>query len=205
LYASDELIDDASEIDIVNFIIGLFSEAIGEEEDRVVWRGNGTTEPTGIVTAQATGTISGRTCSGNLSVDNMIDLLYDLPAKWQKNAKLYVHRTNIRELRKLKDSNNRYYWSEPVAAGLAPTFMGYSVIETNELSEAQIYFGDMKKTYWLGDRQKMTVKISQDTETAFTKDGEIWSFKKGVNCWNIQEGILSPYWTISNQAFAVMR
>ena len=170
LYASDELIDDASEIDIVNFIIGLFSEAIGEEEDRVVWRGNGTTEPTGIVVAQAAGTIAGRTCSGNLSIDNMIDLLYDLPAKWQKSAKIYVHRTNIRELRKLKNANNNYYWSEPVAVGLAPTFMGYPVVETNELGEDQIYFGDLKKTYWLGDRQKMTVKISQDTETAFTKD-----------------------------------
>ena len=28
----------------------------------------------------------------------------------------------------------------------------------------------MKQAYWLGDRQKMTVKISNDTETAFTKD-----------------------------------
>lgn len=170
LYASDELIDDASEIDIVNFIIGLFSEAIGVEEDRVVWRGNGTTEPTGIVTAEGTGAIASRDCSGNLSIDNMIDLLYDLPAKYQKSAKIYVNRANIRELRKLKNTQNNYYWSEPVAVGLAPTFMGYPVIETNELSEAQIYFGDLMKTYWLGDRQKMTVKISQDTETAFTRD-----------------------------------
>ena len=186
MYASDELIDDASEIDIVKFIIGLFSEAIGEEEDRVVWRGNGTTEPTGIVVAQAAGTISGRTCSGNLSIDNMIDLLYDLPAKWQKNAKIYVHRTNIRELRKMKDSNNRYYWSEPVAAGLAPTFMGYSVIETNELGEDQIYYGDMKKTY--GKMCLSTVKL----------------IAKTVNCWEPQYGIISPYWTISSEAQAVM-
>lgn len=100
----------------------------------------------------------------------MIDLIYDLPAKWQTNAKLYVHRSNIRELRKMKDANNRYYWSEPVAQGMAPTFQGIPVIETNELGEDQIYFGDLKKTYWLGDRQKMTVKVTQDTETAFTRD-----------------------------------
>jgi len=170
LYASDELIEDSTEVNIVNFIIGLFSETIGEEEDRVVWRGNGTTEPTGIVTAQAAGNISGRTNSGNLSIDNMLDLLHDLPQKYHPNAKIYIHRNNILELRKLKDSNSRYYWSEPVSAGLLPTFMGYPVVETNELSEAQIYFGDLRKAYWLGDRQKMTVKVSQDTETAFTKD-----------------------------------
>lgn len=166
LYASDELIDDSTEVDIVNFIIGLFSEAIGEEEDRVIWRGNGTTEPTGIVGSA----VATRNCSGNLSVTNMIDLLYDLPQKYHANAKFYVHRTNIRELRKLTDSNGRFYWAEPVAQGLAPTFMGYPVVEANELPEANIYFGDLKKAYWLGDRQKMTVKVSNDTETAFTKD-----------------------------------
>lgn len=170
LYASDELIDDSSDIDVVNFIIGLFSEAIGEEEDRVVWRGNGTTEPTGIVTAQAAGAISAVSGAAGLSIDVMLDLIYSLPAKYHTNAAIYIHRTNIKELRKLKDSNNRHHWSDPISAGQAPTFLGYPVKETNELAESQIYFGDLKKAYWLGDRQKMTVKISQDTETAFTKD-----------------------------------
>ena len=41
LYVSDELVEDSTEIDIVKFIITLFSESIGIEEDRVVWRGNG--------------------------------------------------------------------------------------------------------------------------------------------------------------------
>ena len=170
LYASDELIEDSTEIDVVNFIIGLFSEALGDEEDRVVWRGNGTTEPTGIVTAQAAGAIAGRTVVGNLGIDDMLDLTYDLKQSYHANAKFYIKRVNIKELRKLKDANGRYFWSEPVAQGLPPTFLGYSVIEANHLGEDQIYFGDLKKTYWFGDRKKMTVKISQDTETAFTKD-----------------------------------
>lgn len=167
LYASDELIDDSTEVDIVNFIIGLFSEAIGEEEDRVIWRGNGTTEPTGIVGHSTIGT---RAAGGNLSFDKMIDLMYDLPQKYHANAKFYVHRTNIREMRKLKDTTGRYYWQEPVAQGAPATFGGYPVMEVNELPEANIYFGDLKKAYWLGDRQRMTVKVSNDTETAFTKD-----------------------------------
>ena len=166
LYASDELIDDSTEIDIVNFIIGLFSEAIGEEEDRVIWRGNGTTEPTGIVGNIGTTLTS----DGNMDLDEFLNLLYELPARYQANAKFYAHRQLIRDMRKLKDSNNRYYWAEPVAQGLPPTFYGYPVIETNVIPVSEIYFGDLKKTYWLGDRQQMTVKVSQDTETAFTKD-----------------------------------
>ena len=38
------------------------------------------------------------------------------------------------------------------------------------MSEAEIYFGDLKYAYWLGDRAQMSVKISQDTTEAFTKD-----------------------------------
>ena len=170
LYASDELIADSTEVDIVRFIIGLFSEVIGEEEDRVIWRGNGTTQPTGIATARAAGTIATRTATAGLTYDEVINLCYDLPGKYHKGAKVYTHRFNIRDLRKLKDTTNQYLWQPSQQVGQPPSLNGFAVVESNELPDDQIYFGDLKKTYWLGDRQKMTVKISQDTETAFTKD-----------------------------------
>jgi HK97 family phage major capsid protein len=166
LYASDELIADSQDIDVVNFIISLFAERIGAEEDRVITRGNGTTEPTGYSGSGA----SMSSANGNLSFDDMINLEYLLPAKYTPNAKFYVHRNNVRELRKLKDSQGRYLWSDPVSAGQPATFHGYPVVEDNNLPESTIVFGDLKKAYWLGDRQQMTVKVSQDTETAFTKD-----------------------------------
>ena len=125
LYASDELIEDSTEIDIVNFIIQLFSEAIGREEDNVITAGNGTTEPTGysIATSIASRSIAG----SSLSFDSLIDLEYDLPAKYHRNAKYYAHRNNIRELRKLKDNQGRYLWQDPVSAGQPATFHGYPV------------------------------------------------------------------------------
>ena len=163
------MVEDSTEIDIVKFIIKLFSEVIGEEEDRVIWAGNGTTQPTGIVTARAAATIATRTAAG-LSMDAVINLTYDLPGKYHRNAKFYTHRFNIRDLRKLKDNNNQYLWQPSSQAGEPPTLAGYPVIEVNDMPDDQIYFGDLKQAYWLGDRQKMTVKISNDTETAFTKD-----------------------------------
>ena len=170
LYASDELIEDSTEVDIVKFIINLFSEVIGEEEDRVIWRGNGTTQPTGIVTARIATTIPARTAAAGLTYDEIINLTYDLPGKYHTKAKFYVHRFNIRDLRKLKDSNNQYLWQPSNQIGEPATLSGFPVIETNVLPDSEIYFGDLKKTYWLGDRQRMTVKISQDTETAFVRD-----------------------------------
>jgi len=167
LYASDELIADSSQINVVDLVISLFGEELANEEDRVITAGNGTTEPTGFVTTGAGHTFA---CAGNLSFDNIINLVYALPQKYHSNAVFVVHRTNIRELRKLKDSNGQYLWVDRVAQGLPPTLMGYPVYENNWVGEANIFFGDFKRGYYLGDRQQLTVKITQDSETAFTKD-----------------------------------
>ena len=166
LYSSDELIEDSTEIDVVRTIIDLFAEAIGDEEDRVITVGNGTTEPTGF-SGNITRTV---TCAGNLDFDDLIELIYSLPQKYHRNSVMLSNRTNIKELRKLKDNDGRYLWNAPIAPGQPATFYGYPIYENNWLAEANIVFGDLKRGYYLGDRKRMTVKISQDTETAFTKD-----------------------------------
>lgn len=168
LYASDELIEDSTEVDIVQFIIRLFSEAIGNEEDRVITRGGGTTEPIGYHAFTGLGAVS--CAAAGLDFDQLINLEFLLPTKYLRNAKFYVHRNNVREMRKLKDGQSRYLWQDSVVPGQPATFHGYPVIEDNNLPESDIYFGDLKQAYWFGDRKMMTVKISQDTETAFTKD-----------------------------------
>ena len=170
LYASDELIEDATEIGVVNLIIELFAESIGEEEDRVILRGNGTTEPTGIVTARAAGTIGNVSCSGNLSFDDIINVIYGVKTKYRKGASFLIHPNNVRELRKLKDGNQRYIYLDPASPEGYPTLYGYPVHEFYDIPESELEFGNWKLCYWLGDRKQMTVKVSNDTETAFTKD-----------------------------------
>jgi HK97 family phage major capsid protein len=169
LYASDELIEDSTEIDIVQFIITLFSEVMGNEEDRVIAIGNGTTEPKGFATSgQGVQTIS---AGGNLTYDNIIDLEYLLPSRYTRGAKFFASRDGIKEMRKLKDLNQRPLWNDGnIAANQPATFHGYPVVEVVDLPDSVIYFGDLKKAYWFGDRKRMTVKISQDTETAFVHD-----------------------------------
>lgn len=157
-------------IDVVRLIIDLFAEAIGEEEDRVILRGNGTTEPTGIETARNAGTIASVTCSGNLDFDDIIELEYALKAKYRKGSSFLVHPTNVKELRKIKDTNGRYIWEESRVTGQPATLLGYPVGEFYDVPESIIYFGNWKMAYWLGDRKGMTVKVTNDSETAFTKD-----------------------------------
>lgn len=166
IYASDELIEDSNEIDVVDLIINLFAERIADEEDKVISQGNGTTQPTGLTQA----TVGSVACSGTFDFDDLISLEYTLPAKYSKNAKFLASRNNIKIMRQLKDSNNRYLWMDAVAPGQPATFHGYPVYENDYIGENEIYFGDYQKGYWLGDRRRMTIKITQDSETAFTKD-----------------------------------
>jgi len=166
LYITDELIDDAA-FGLVDIMTKKFADKLQEAEDTAIINGSGVAQPTGIFVNATVGT---RVCAGNLDFDDVIDLIYDLDAKYRSNAAFIVHNTNVRELRKLKDGNGQYLWQAPVAAGQPATIQGYPVITTYKCPEAQIAFGDYKEAYWLGDRQRMTVKISQDTTTAFTQD-----------------------------------
>lgn len=125
--------DSLPEIDVVRFIIGLFSEALREEEDKVITAGTGTGQPTGLTTC----TITNVTCSGNLDFDDIINLIYALPAKYRRNATFLVNNVNIREMRKIKDGNSRYIWNDPVAPAQPATVYGYPVIENNWLPESK--------------------------------------------------------------------
>ena len=102
--------------------------------------------------------------------DDIINLVYALPSKYRMRASFLVHNTNIRELRKVKDSNGRYIWQEPLSVGQPATIYGYPVYENNHLPEAEIYFGDFKLGYWMGDRKKMTVTVSNIAGNAWEHD-----------------------------------
>lgn len=169
IYASDELIEDSSEIDIVQLIIRMFAEKIADREEQAIVVGNGTTQPTGLETARSAGSIAAVAASTH-DFDDILTLEYSLPAKYSNQAAFIANRNTIKELRKLKDSQNRYQWQPSPAAGQPATLNGKPVYEVNYLPNGTIYFGDFKQGYFLGDRKQMTVKITQDSETAFTKD-----------------------------------
>lgn len=170
LYSSDELIEDSDIFDVVQMIINQFAEAIADEEERVIWVGNGTTQPQGIDSAGTIGTVA----AVNQDFDDLITLHYQLPRKYRRNAAFFANDATIANIRKLKDSNNNYIWvnHSPTAnvTGSPGSILGKPVISSDWVPDNTIFFGDMKIAYFLGDRKRMAVKISQDTTEAFTKD-----------------------------------
>lgn len=164
LYASDELIDDSDVFSVVQLIVEQFTEAIAEEEERVIWNGNGTTQPQGISVA----TVAGITGSGNI-VNDVNSLFYLLPARYRTNAKMYANSNTLGDLNAVVDTQGRPLLQSSLTDASATTLKGKAVVVSEHVPDNSVYFGDLKKAYFLGDRQRMSVKMSQDTTEAFTK------------------------------------
>jgi HK97 family phage major capsid protein len=166
IYLTDELIEDSA-FSLSEVLVRRFAKKMAEAEDKAIVQGTGSGQPTGLFTATPGST---RTAPTGLTFDVMIDLIMDLPVEYRAGAKFVINSQNIRELRKVKDTTGRYIWADGVQPGQPATILGYPVIETPWAPESKVLFGNLREAYWLGDRQRMTVKITQDTETAFTQD-----------------------------------
>ena len=164
LYSSDELIEDSTEVDLVALIIQLFTEAIADEEEKVIWTGNGTTQPQGINTA----TVASNVGTGNAYSD-ITTLYYSLPRKYRVNAAFFANDSTAKSLELVKDTTGRPLFNT-ATEGLAPQLKGKDLVISDWAPDRTLYFGDMKRAYFLGDRKRITAKVSNDTETAFTKD-----------------------------------
>ncbi len=166
LYASDELIEDSTEIDVVNMVVGLFAEAIADEEERAIWLGNGTTEIQGITAATIGGTVNG---TGN-TYNDLVALKYALPRKYRVNAAFFMNDATAGAIEGLKDTTGRPIFNPSLGEDRPDTLLGKPMVVVDNIPNRMVYFADLKRGYFLGDRKRMTVKVSNDTETAFTKD-----------------------------------
>ena len=171
LPVSEQLLADAN-INLVQFIIELFTEAIGLEEDNKFFTGSGTGQPRGINQE----TLSSRDALGTLDFDDVIALL-DLVAQrvsQSPGAAFVGHRYVKRILRGIKDTTNNYIWRDGGSSAgpasqtqrLPDTLYGYPFYEQNDLSQDELYFGDWRN-YIIGDRQAISVRTT-------TEGGDAW-------------------------------
>lgn len=169
LPVSEQLVADAN-INIVQFIIELFAEAIGLEEDKAFFTGSGTGRPRGI----SIETIASQSAGASLDFDDIIDLIDLVPQRASQGprAAFVANRVAKRLLRKVKDSDGQYIWREGGGrtAGetgrLPDTVYGYPFYEQNDLSQDELYFGDWGY-YIIGDRQTLSVRTT-------TEGGDAW-------------------------------
>ena len=162
---SQELADDAVlgvGGSIVNYVAGLMSRALAENEENAFWTGNGTGKPTGVNNY----TIASRDAGDTESTfaDAIKKIYWDLPQGYRKSAVWVGHQQAWARVNALKNTSGDYLLTM-VADGPTTRLGGLPVYEQNDLPTDILYLGDFGY-YTIVDRQGITVDFSTEATVA---------------------------------------
>jgi HK97 family phage major capsid protein len=159
--ASQKVLDD-SMWNLESWLSQKVAEKFSRDEATAFVSGNGVLKPRGIL-SYASGTsfeqieqvVSGS--SGAVTADGLISLVYSLKAPYLAGAAFMMQRATVKEVRKLKDSQNRYLWEPGLNGSTQERLLGYPVYQANDMeaiaaNSLSIAFGDFKAGYQIVDR-----------------------------------------------------
>ena len=167
--ASQQSLDDIF-FNVEQWIADSVSEEFAIAEDIAFISGNGTSKPTGFTTgtpvstadaSRAFGvlqyTASGQAAVMPTSLDTMITLVHSLKAAYRAAATFVTNKAVLATLRTYKDGQNQYLWQPSVQAGTPSMFMGYPVVEDENMAAVgagnfPLAFGDFRRGYLIVDR-----------------------------------------------------
>lgn len=176
---SNELLMDAN-VDIVNYVVSLFAEAIGAEEDAQFFAGTGSPMSGIFLGTNTFGKEQFVADSDGFTYDNLRDAIYGIDQNYIKGAKWYAHRTIVSKLRGILDQNDLPLFVDANAGGL-PTLMGYPVkmIENCPTSAATtaglplLVLGNFKNSF-IGSKMDVRIAFSDsatvDADSMFQYD-----------------------------------
>ena len=159
---SNEILAD-SFYNLEEHLVQEFSKAIGAVEENALLNGTGTGEPKGLLTEMsADSSMYQETAGANISADDLVNLVYGLPAPYRKNAVFLVNDTTLAAIRKLKDANQAYMWQNCLALGEPPSLLGFPIYSSEFMpaitsGNIAVLFGDFGK-FIIGMRGNLQFK-----------------------------------------------
>ena len=171
--ATQKLIDDAS-IDIEAWLAEKAAERFARLEATAFVNGNGVGQPRGILT-YAAGTAWGQIeqlnsgSAGAVTADGLINLQGALIAEYGGNATWVVNRLVLRDIRKLKDSQNQYLWQPGLGENTPESLLGRPIVKASDMPVAasnslSVVLADFKRAYQIVDRTG--IRVLRDPFTA---------------------------------------
>jgi len=144
-----------------------FSEQFGVAEGKAFVDGNGVTRPQGLTTNADVTTVASQDAT-LITADGLIALHHEPLSFYWPNAKYLMHRSTIREVRLLKDTQNRYLFEPGLNGDTIMRLLGKPIMEVPDLvapdsagvfvaADEPILYGDFKKAYTIVDRMSMSV------------------------------------------------
>ncbi len=169
--ASQRLLDDSA-FDIEGWLAARIADKFARAEADAFVNGDGVDKPMGFLSH---GKVTNGTWSwGNLgyvatgvdgelgAADGIVDLVYALGAQYRANATFVMNSKVAGLVRKLKDADGRFLWSDGLAAGEPARLMGYPVLIAEDMPDAatdsySIAFGDFGSGYTVAERPDLRV------------------------------------------------
>ncbi|MCK0139029.1 phage major capsid protein [Aliiroseovarius sp. F47248L] len=167
--ASQRLLDDSA-FEIETWLAGRIADKFARAEAGAFISGDGIDKPKGILAHPSvdndiwtwgnlgyvvTGT-SGDFDASN-PADAIIDLVYALDAEYRAGAKFVMNSKTAGAVRKMKDMDGRFLWSDGLAAGEPARLLGYPVLIAEDMPDigtdtTPIAFGDFGAGYTIAER-----------------------------------------------------
>ncbi|MHA6262182.1 phage major capsid protein [Arenibacterium sp. CAU 1754] len=169
--ASQRLLDDSA-FDVEGWLAERIADKFSRAEADAFINGDGIDKPRGIMNHPAvdndvwtwsnigyvpTG-VDGDIGGG----DAIVDLVYALGAQYRANATFVMNSKTAGIVRKLKDADGRFLWSDGLAAGEPARLMGYPVVVAEDMPDAAsgsfpVAFGDFSAGYTVAERPDLRV------------------------------------------------
>jgi len=169
--ASQRLLDDSA-FDIEGWLAGRIADKFARAEADAFINGDGIDKPTGILTKAKVdndvwswgnlGYVPTGVDGGIGNSDGIVDLVYALGAQYRANASFVMNSKTAGLVRKLKDADGRFLWSDGLAAAQPARLMGYPVVVAEDMPDAapgsySIAFGDFNAGYTVAERPDLRV------------------------------------------------
>ncbi|MFC7705002.1 phage major capsid protein [Plastorhodobacter daqingensis] len=172
--ASQRLLDDSA-FDIEGWLAGRIADKFARAEAAAFVNGDGQDKPKGflahpkVAEQQWSWGKLGYIATGNngdfatiSASDAIVDLVYALNATYRANATFVMNSKTAGAVRKMKDADGRFLWSDGLAAEQPARLMGYPVLIAEDMPDIAagtfaIAFGDFTAGYTVADRPDLRV------------------------------------------------
>lgn len=172
--ASQRLLDDAA-FNVEEWLAERIAEKFARAEAAAFVMGDGADKPTGFLfrapVADASWswghlgyiTSGAQGGFGSNGGDAIVDLVYALGARYRANGTFVMNSKTTGAVRKLKDADGRFLWSDGLQAGEPARLMGYPVVVAEDMPDYDtngafaIAFGDFDAGYTIAERPDLRI------------------------------------------------
>ncbi|MFD1882370.1 phage major capsid protein [Paracoccus pacificus] len=172
--ASQRLLDDAA-FDVEEWLAAKIADRFARAEANAFVQGDGVDKPRGFL-KHPIGTVAtaGTTKIGYIPTgtdgdfkagapaDALVDLVYSLAANYRQVASFVMNSKTAGAVRKMKDADGRFLWTDSMQKGEPSRLMGYPVLIAEDMPDIaagsySIAFGDFTSGYTIVERPDLRI------------------------------------------------